>query len=51
MDKVTQTYFESIERIISDLDKKFTDRHILTNDRINEAFEVIKMLERKTSDE
>jgi len=61
MDKVTQVYFESIENKISDLEKKieiitelsvqYTDRHILTNDRINEAFDVIKMLERKISND
>ena len=61
MDEVTQVYFESIENKISDLEKKievitelsvqYTDRHILTNDRINEAFDVIKMLERKISND
>jgi len=61
MDKATQIYFEIIEKRISDLEKKidvvtelsvqYTDRHILTNDRINEAFDVIKLLERKISNE
>ena len=61
MDEVTQLYFESIENKISDLEKKievitelsvqYTDSHILTNDRINEAFDVIKLLERKISNE
>ena len=61
MDKATQNYLELLEKRIVDLEKKiyivtelsvqYTDRHILTNDRINEAFDVIKMLERKTSDE
>tara|TARA_R100000687_G_scaffold4789_1_gene5077 strand:+ start:37 stop:192 length:156 start_codon:yes stop_codon:yes gene_type:complete len=51
MDKATQIYFELLEKRISDLDNKFTDRHILTNDRINEAFDVIKMLERKISND
>ena len=61
MDKATQIYFEIIEKRISDLEKKidvvtelsvqYTDRHILTNDRINEAFDVIKMLERKISND
>tara|TARA_R110002020_G_scaffold365384_1_gene577589 strand:- start:391 stop:546 length:156 start_codon:yes stop_codon:yes gene_type:complete len=51
MDKATQNYLQLLEKRISDIDNKFTDRHILTNDRINEAFDVIKMLERKTSNE
>jgi len=61
MDKATQIYFELFEKKISDLEKKidvvtelsvqYTDRHILTNDRINEAFDVIKMLERKISND
>ena len=51
MDKATQIYFELLEKRISDLDNKFTDRHILINDRINEAFDVIKMLERKISND
>ena len=61
MDKATQNYLELLEKRIVDLEKKiyivtelsvqYTDRHILTNDRINEAFDVIKMLERKISNE
>ena len=37
--------------VITELSVQHTDRHILTNDRINEAFDVIKMLERKISDD
>ena len=61
MDKTTQNYLQLLEKRIVDLEKKiyivtelsvqYTDRHILTNDRINEAFDVIKMLERKISNE
>ena len=61
MNKATQNYLELLEKRIVDLEKKiyivtelsvqYTDRHILTNDRINEAFDVIKMLERKISNE
>jgi len=61
MDKATQNYLELLEKRIVDLEKKiyivtelsvqYTDRHILTNDRINEAFDVLKMLERKISNE
>ena len=61
MDKATQNYLELLEKRIVDLEKKiyivtelsvqYTDRHILTNDRINEAFDVIKLLERKISNE
>ena len=61
MDKTTQNYLQLLEKRIVDLEKKiyivtelsvqYTDRHILTNDRINEAFDVIKLLERKISNE
>ena len=61
MDKATQNYFQLLEKRIVDIEKKidvitelsvqYTDRHILTNDRINEAFDVIKLLERKISNE
>ena len=61
MNKATQNYLELLEKRIVDLEKKiyivtelsvqYTDRHILTNDRINEAFDVIKLLERKISNE
>jgi len=61
MDKATQNYLQLLEKRIVDLEKKiyivtelsvqYTDRHILTNDRINEAFDVIKLLERKISNE
>ena len=37
--------------VVTELSVQYTDRHILTNDRINEAFDVIKMLERKISNE
>ncbi len=43
-----------LEQRIINLDAKFMgqvagyrDKHILTNDRINEAFDIIKILERK----
>jgi len=61
MDRATQNHLEFLEKRIVDLEKKiyivtelsvqYTDRHILTNDRINEAFDVIKMLERKIGNE
>jgi len=57
MDKATQNHLEFLEKRIKiyikeriiDLDNRVTDKHILTNDRINEAFDIIKMLERKIS--
>ena len=57
MDKATQNNLEFLEKRIKiyikerivDLDNRVTDKHILTNDRINEAFDIIKMLERKIS--
>ena len=61
MDRATQNHLEFLEKRIVDLEKKiyivtelsvqYTDRHIVTNDRINEAFDVIKLLERKISNE
>ena len=46
--------FKILEQRIVNLDAKlmgqlagYRDKHILTNDRINEAFDVIKMLERE----
>ena len=59
MDKATQNNLEFLEKRIKiyikerivDLDNRVTDKHILTNDRINEAFDIIKMLERKISNE
>ena len=61
MDKATENYLQLLEKRIVDLEKKiyiitelsaqYTDRYILTNDRINEAFDVIKILERKISDD
>ena len=57
LDEVTHKHLKLLEERITDLEKKvdvvtelsvqYTDRHILTNDRINEAFDIIKMLERK----
>ena len=51
--KEIEERFKILEQRIVNLDAKFMgqiavakDRHVLTNDRINEAFDVIKMLER-----
>ena len=52
--KEIEERFKILEQRIVNLDAKFMgqiavakDRHILTNDRINEAFDVLKMLERE----
>ena len=52
--KEIEERFKILEQRIVNLDAKFMgqiagyrDKHILTNDRINEAFDVIKMLERE----
>ena len=51
--KEIEERFKILEQRIVNLDAKFMgqiavtkDRHVLTNDRINEAFDIIKMLER-----
>jgi len=51
--KEIEERFKILEQRIVNLDAKFMgqiavakDRHVLTNDRIDEAFDVIKMLER-----
>tara|TARA_R100001244_G_scaffold91486_1_gene69236 strand:- start:390 stop:566 length:177 start_codon:yes stop_codon:yes gene_type:complete len=52
--KETEERLKILEQRIVNLDAKFMgqiaitkDRHILTNDRINEAFDVIRMLEKE----
>ena len=52
--KEIEERFKILEQRIVNLDAKFMgqiavakDRHVLTNDRINEAFDIIKMLERE----
>ena len=42
MDKV-----DSLEQMVYNLNAKTKDQYKLVNDRINEAFDIIKMLERK----
>jgi hypothetical protein len=52
--KETEERLKLLEQRVADLDGKFTgheavskDRYLLTNDRINEAFDIIKILERR----
>ena len=52
-DKEIEERFKILEQRIVNLDAKFMgqiavtrDRHLLTNDRINELFDIYKMLER-----
>ena len=52
--KEIEERFKMLEQRLVNLDAKFMgqiavarDRHLLTNDRIDEAFDIIKMLERK----
>jgi hypothetical protein len=52
--KEIEKQLKLLEQRIADLDGKFTgheavskDRYLLTNDRINELFDIIKMLERR----
>ena len=57
-DKEIEERFKILEQRIINLDAKFTgqiavarDRHLLTNDRINELFDIYKMLERKLDED
>jgi hypothetical protein len=52
--KETEERLKLLEKRIVDLDGRLTgheavakDRYLLTNDRINEVFDIIKMLERR----
>ena len=40
----------AIEQLIANLDKNYRDKYILTNDRINEIFDILRMLERKITE-
>ena len=49
-----ETLLKTLEHRLIDIDEKLMghmsvskDRYMLTNDRINEAFDIIKMLERE----
>ena len=43
----TSTYIDELEKRISKLEEKVKDHYLLTNDRINEAFFIIKELGKK----
>jgi len=43
----TSTYIDELEKRISKLEEKVKDQYLLTNDRINEAFFILKELEKK----
>ena len=52
--KEIETLLKILEQRLIDIDEKLMgniavskDRYMLTNDRINEAFDIIKMLERE----
>ena len=52
--KEIEERFKMLEQRLVNLDAKFMgqiavtiDRHLLTNDRIDEAFDIIKILERR----
>ena len=56
MNKEIEERLKILEQRIVNLDAKFMgqiagyrDKHILTNDRIDEVFDILKMLERKIS--
>ena len=43
----TSTYIDELEKKISKLEEKVKDQYLLINDRINEAFFIIKELDKK----
>ena len=43
----TSTYIDELEKKISKLEVKVKDQYLLINDRINEAFFIIKELDKK----
>ena len=43
----TSTYIDELEKKISKLEEKVKDQYLLINDRIDEAFFIIKELDRK----
>ena len=43
----TSTYIDELEKKISKLEEKVKEHYLLTNDRIDEAFFIIKELDKK----
>ena len=43
----TSTYIDELEKKISKLEEKVKDQYLLINDRINDAFFIIKELDKK----
>ena len=43
----TSTYIDELEKKISKLEEKVKDQYLLINDRIDEAFFIIRELDRK----
>ena len=43
----TSTYIDELEKKISKLEEKVKDQYLLINDRIDEAFFIIKELDKK----
>jgi len=43
----TSTYIDELEKRISKLEEKVKEQYLLTNDRIDEAFFIIKELDKK----
>ena len=43
----TSTYIDELEKKISKLEEKVKDQYLLINDRINEAFFIIKEMDKK----
>ena len=43
----TSTYIDELEKKISKLEEKVKEQYLLTNDRIDEAFFIIKELDKK----
>ena len=49
--KDTEERLITLEKLVAKLDIDYRDKYILTNDRINEIFDLLKMLERKINED
>ena len=48
--KNTEERLIALEKLVARLDMDYTDKYILTNDRITELFDIYRMIERKMTD-
>ena len=49
--KSTEDRLIELEKLVAKLDTDYRDKYILTNDRINDVFDIYRMLERKLDED